>query len=132
MGDQIVTLGHLNPSEVQAAYRSADALIFPSILETAGLPIIEAMEYGLPILASDLGFAHELCGDAAGFFDPYSAASVACAIMRFRDDMGYHEELSQRSSARLSEHVKDWDDVLEEVIRVEGLRSEGGLASKIE
>lgn len=122
LGGQIISLGHLNPAEVQGAYRDADALIFPSLLETAGLPLIEAMEHGLPVLASDLDFAQELCGDAACFFDPCSPDSVADAIVRIRDDSTYRGELARRSAARFEGHVRTWDEVLEDVIRIEGLR----------
>lgn len=126
LGGQIISLGHLNSAEVQAAYGDVDALIFPSLLETAGLPLIEAMEHGLPVLASDLDYAQELCGDAACFFDPCSPDSVADAIIRIRDDSTYRGELARRSAARFEQHVRTWDEVLEDVIRIEGLREAGG------
>lgn len=125
LGGQIVSLGHLDPAGVQAAYRCADALIFPSILETAGLPLIEAMEHGLPILASDFDYARELCGEAAGFFNPHSTESVANAIVRLCQDAAYRAELSRRSAERFQSHVNTWGEVLEEVIRIEGLRESG-------
>ena len=122
LGKKITTLGHLSPAEVQAAYRGADALIFPSILEAAGFPLIEAMEHGLPVLASNLDFAHELCGEGAGFFDPYCSNSVADAIVRLRDDRDYRTALARHSAERFEGHVRTWEDVLEEVIQIEGLR----------
>lgn len=122
LNEQIITLGHLSPTEVQASYRAADALIFPSILETAGLPLVEAMEYSLPVLASDLDFAHELCGEAAGFFDPHCPESVADSIVRLRDDLDFRTDLARRSAERFEGNVKTWEEALEEIIRIEELR----------
>lgn len=64
--------GWLNSEQINEAYRECDWLIFPSIVETLGLPLQEAQAYGLGIMAADLEYAHETIGgyDSALYFDP--------------------------------------------------------------
>jgi glycosyltransferase involved in cell wall biosynthesis len=64
--------GLLAHEEVLRMYHQTDALVFPSKLETWGLPITEMRRFGKPILAADLPYAHEAVGDyeTAAFFDP--------------------------------------------------------------
>ncbi len=68
-----VHLGLLQPAEVQWMYRHCDALVFPSYIETFGLPLIEAAMTGMPILAADLPYAREvLAGYEGARFIPYN------------------------------------------------------------
>lgn len=72
-------VGRKTASEMNALYADADGLIFPSKLETWGLPITEAQTHGLPILAADTRYAHETVGtyNAVTFFDPADAQGLA-------------------------------------------------------
>lgn len=72
-------LGKLSLEEVQTEYQITDILIFPSTLETWGLPLSEFKGYGKPILAADLPYAHETIGnyDRTHFFNPSDAVSLA-------------------------------------------------------
>ena len=63
-------------------YRNARAFVFPSRLEGFGLPLLEAMESGCPVVASDIQVFREVAGDAAEFFDPSDADALASAIER--------------------------------------------------
>ena len=75
----ITFMGKLALEEVQNEYKSADVLIFPSTLETWGLPLSEFKQFEKPILAADLPYAHETIGtySKAGFFDPNDASKLA-------------------------------------------------------
>ena len=55
-------------------------MIFPSLCETLGLPLQEAMSAGLPVLAADLPYAREVCGDYASYFNPRDVDSIEKAI----------------------------------------------------
>lgn len=79
-------LGRISPSEVQSLYENSDCLVFPSKLETWGLPISEAKQLGLSILASDLPYAHEAVGDydGAAFFPPEDPGALADLMRSFR------------------------------------------------
>ena len=76
-------IGRVPHAEVQALYKSNDCLVFASKLETWGMPISEAKEAGLSILAADLAYAHEAIGhyDGAAFF-PVEDANALAALMR--------------------------------------------------
>ena len=75
----IVCLGYLTGAQKWQAYELADILIMPSLVETVGLPMLEALSMGVPVLAADRPYAHDVCGQAALFFDPLSEASFVCA-----------------------------------------------------
>jgi len=70
-------LGYLGRADLAAQLRNTDALIMPSLAETIGLPMLEAMAAGVPVVAADRGYAHDLCGDAALYFDPLNPADLA-------------------------------------------------------
>lgn len=78
----IVNLGNLPHEEVKKLYARVGALIYPSNFESFGLPLIEARQAGLPILASELDFVRDVI-DPEQTFDPESAISIARAVKRF-------------------------------------------------
>lgn len=78
-GIKIKNLGWCNPSQLSEIYQTGGFLIFPSSLESFGLGLIEAAQYGMPILASDLPFVHEIIEPSATF-NPYSVESISKAI----------------------------------------------------
>lgn len=71
-----------SPSEMRGLYNQAQAMIYPSVLESFGLPLIEARQAGLPILASELDYVRDLI-DPEETFDPRSPQSIARAVKRF-------------------------------------------------
>ncbi len=81
-GIKINNAGHLDHNEVLLLYSSTHALIFPSLGESFGLPLIEARQAGLPILAPELDYVRDVC-EPAQTFDPYSPTSIARAVRRF-------------------------------------------------
>jgi alpha-1,2-rhamnosyltransferase len=72
-------------AELDFAYRHASALIFASRCEGFGLPLVEAMQYGLPVLASDIPVFREIGGDYPDFFQPGDEGAIYDAIRRFAD-----------------------------------------------
>jgi glycosyltransferase involved in cell wall biosynthesis len=82
---KIVNLKFLTREQVFFELVSSSCLIFPSMTETFGLPLIEAMKVGAPVLASDLDYAREVLEGyhLAMLFDPLSALDIARCIMRF-------------------------------------------------
>jgi len=70
------------PSEMRSLYSQAQALLYPSIMESFGLPLIEARQAGLPIIASELDYVRDIV-DPEETFDPRSPQSIARAIKRF-------------------------------------------------
>jgi glycosyltransferase involved in cell wall biosynthesis len=79
-------------------------------METFSFTYDEAMHFGLPILTSDRDFARERCQDAALYFDPLDADSVARAMAQVMDDEGLRNRLAANGK-RLLEKAPSWDDI---------------------
>lgn len=81
-GLNIVNLGMVASTDIPALYQSSSALIFPSKVESFGLPLIEAAQMGLPVLASELDYVRDII-EPVETFDPVSPVSIARAVRRF-------------------------------------------------
>jgi glycosyltransferase involved in cell wall biosynthesis len=84
--DGVESKGRVPLDELVALYRSAAAVVYPSLYEGFGIPCVEAMACGAPVAAANVASLPEVCGDAAVYLDPTSVASIADAIRRVLDD----------------------------------------------
>ena len=91
--------GLVGRGELRELYRTASALVFPSLYEGFGLPPLEAMASGCPVAASRAGALPEICGDAAVLFDAHDAAAIAAGV---REALARGDELRNRGLARAS------------------------------
>ena len=82
-GLNITNHGRVSAEQVSALYESADAMIYPSLLESFGLPLLEAKAAGLPIIASELDYVRDVALPAETF-DPQSVVSIVRAVARFK------------------------------------------------
>lgn len=96
----VVCLGFLGLDQLVAAYRQADVLVMPSLVETVGLPMLEAMSLGLPVLAADRPYAHDICKDAALFFDPLSSDDFAAKSIQILQDSALRNDFAAKGQAR--------------------------------
>ena len=80
LNDQVIFTGFVSPIELRSLYRLSTALVFPSLFEGWGMPILEAFEEGLPVISSDATSLKELTEGAAVLFDPMDAYQMAEAI----------------------------------------------------
>ena len=78
---RIAWLGILNGAEVEYLLRDVDVMVFPSLAESFGLPIAEAISANCPVVAADLPYARDVAGDAAIYVDPKDSGKIADAIM---------------------------------------------------
>ena len=92
----ICAIGYMGPGPLRHAYELATLLVMPSLVETAALPVLEAMSMGTPVLAADRPYAHDLCEDAAEFFDPSSPQDFATKAIALLRDEARRKELSSR------------------------------------
>jgi glycosyltransferase involved in cell wall biosynthesis len=76
----------LNNDEVRYALMSSDIMVFPSLSESFGLGLVEAMEVGCPIAASDLSYAHDVAHEAAVYFNPKDPESIARVVINLLQD----------------------------------------------
>jgi len=79
-------LGYVPVDLMPSLYREATALVFPSLYEGFGIPLLEAMACGCPVIASGTSSIPEVCGDAAMYFDPSSEDQIAVSIQKVLGD----------------------------------------------
>jgi alpha-1,3-rhamnosyl/mannosyltransferase len=84
-------------------HRHAAALVLPSLHEGFGLPALEALHAGTPLLAADIPALREVCGDAARYCDPRDVESIAAGLRELADVGPLREELRRRGLARAAE-----------------------------
>ncbi len=99
--DDLITLGYVEKEDLPALYRGAEALVFPSIYEGFGLPPLEAMAQGTPVISSSKASLPEVVGEAAIMFDPYNPDEIADAIIRIAEDRKLRDELISRGKERV-------------------------------
>jgi glycosyltransferase involved in cell wall biosynthesis len=94
---------HATQPALIAAYCAADALVLPSFEEGFGLPVVEAMACGTPVVCSNASSLPEIAGDAAEYFDPNDVEQMADAISRVVSDRDLHGSLRARGLARAAQ-----------------------------
>ena len=110
---RVMFAGQLSDVEVGALMRSALLLAAVSVAEGFGLPLVEAMYSGLPVLAADIPPFREVAGNAALFVNPLSTADIIAGLRRMLEDASLREGLSQVGRARRA--LFSWDRASEEV-----------------
>jgi glycosyltransferase involved in cell wall biosynthesis len=101
LGDAVRITGFVPAEDLPAIISSATLFVFPSLYEGFGLPPLEAMACGTPVLCSNRASLPEVCGDAAEFVNPDSVASIAEGIGRLLADEARRDELRCRGFARV-------------------------------
>ncbi len=92
----VVCLGYLEGDALVEAYQLADLFVMPSLVETVGLPMLEAMTLGTAVLAADRPYAREVCENAAAFFDPLDAGHLASGIVALLADEAHRGHLIEK------------------------------------
>lgn len=105
--ERVRILGYVPDAELGALYRGAEALVYPSFYEGFGLPVLEAMACGTPVVTYRATALPEVAGDASLLVDPpWSAERLATAIRRVLEDDALRETLRARGRARAA--AFDW------------------------
>jgi len=124
--ERIRHLNYLDRESLAAVMRHAEALVFPSLLEGFGLPVVEAMACGLPVIVSRASSLPEVAGDAALYVEPGDPAGIAAAIGRMAGDPSLRERLAARGRERAARFR--WDETARATAAV--LRRAGGLPER--
>jgi glycosyltransferase involved in cell wall biosynthesis len=100
LGGLVRCLGYVPRDELPTLYAGAACLVFPSLFEGFGIPLVEAMLAGCPIAAANVTSIPEIVGDAAVLFDPLDPADICRALAAILGDAGLAAELRRRGRAR--------------------------------
>ncbi|MEK7451738.1 MAG: glycosyltransferase family 1 protein [Patescibacteria group bacterium] len=114
--DQIHTLGYLETSDIAALMNAATAFLFPSWYEGFGIPNLEALACGAPLILSDIPAHREVIGDAGLFVSPENADAFAKAMKQIVEDPTFKETLNQKGLARTA--LFDWKKTAEKTWEV--------------
>jgi glycosyltransferase involved in cell wall biosynthesis len=104
-GGRVHRLGFQPPEALPALYAGAGAFCFPSLREGFGMPVLEAMAHGAPVVTSAGTATAEVAGDAGLLVDPTSPADIAAALERILDDDALAADLRARGRARASTYT---------------------------
>ena len=108
LGDSVRYLGILKYEQIWKAYSEADVFVFPSLCESFGHPLVEAMAAGLPVVASGIAIHREICGDAARYFPARDAEALAAQLSQLAGDPRLRAEMARRGASRVRNFV--WED----------------------
>ena len=102
--------------DVIALYQNAVCLLFPTFYEGFGLPALEAMAYGCPVITSDIPVMREVCGDAALYCDPHDPGDIADKVRMLAESSEMREQLRRRGLGRASQF--SWERCARETFEV--------------
>lgn len=120
LNDRVRLLGYVSQEDLPVLMQSAEALVFPSLHEGFGLPVIEAMALGLPVVTSNVTALPEVAGGAALLVNPDSVDEIVAAIRLILENRDLAADLGRRGRARAADFR--WESTCSElVVMCEGL-----------
>lgn len=117
LAGRIINIGPVDQRELAAYFTHCDGLILPTLLESFSGTYLEAMQFKCPILTSDLDFAHDVCGPAARYFDPFDTGSICDAILALKNDQDERGALVAAGTEWKKQFVRDWDSIVDQAVR---------------
>lgn len=112
--ERIIFTGFIDDEELIKFYKSADMFIFPSLYEGFGLPLLEAMACGCPIISSNAASLPEIGGDAVVYFDPYSIIDLANSIKLLYRHPEMRKELISKGYQQIEKFK--WNTCVEKIL----------------
>lgn len=120
--DDVVLTGYLEERELAKLMASAYAFVYPSLFEGFGVPVIEAMKYGVPVLTSKASSMEEISEGAALYFNPQNIDDIADGLMRIYKDEGGRKALIEKGGAVAQKYTweRTADAVWEGIMKAAG------------
>jgi glycosyltransferase involved in cell wall biosynthesis len=116
LGDRVHVLGFVDEADMAALYSAAELLAFPSLYEGFGLPVLEAMACGTPVITSNVSALPEVAGDAALLVDPADVSALAESMERALTDQALRDDLRTRGLERARQF--SWERAARETLAV--------------
>ena len=113
---RLIRLGHVAEADLSALYRGASLFCFPSLVEGFGIPPVEAMASGCPVLAADIPTLREVLGDAAQWVDPFSIEDLRDGLQRLLEDAALAGNLRERGFLQAAQY--SWARTARETVSV--------------
>lgn len=120
----IKILGYVSENDLSEFYQSAEMFIYPSLYEGFGIPPLEAMIHGIPVIASSTTSLPEVCGEAAFYINPYSEESIINAFKILSKNKNLQNELILKGFVNLKRF--SWEKSAQKVIEItQRIKNEG-------
>lgn len=116
LGDRVHFPGYIAEADKAALISGATVYLYPSLYEGFGLPLLEAMACGTPILSSNLSSMPEIAGDAAWLVDPHNSEAIATGLRRLLTDTALRDRLTARGLERVQ--AFSWGQAAEQVLSI--------------
>jgi glycosyltransferase involved in cell wall biosynthesis len=100
LAEHVRCLGHVERAELAALFRGASAFVYPTLYEGFGLPVLEAMACGVPVVAGDIPAIQEVAGDAVMRVNPRDVVELVAAVRRVLEQPDLQHQLQKRGRAR--------------------------------
>lgn len=114
--DRVILPGYVSDEDLSILYRSAESYVFPTLSEGFGIPALEAMASGLPVVCSDIPVLKEVCGDNALYFDPHDEKDMAEKINLILSDKKLRAALIKEGLERAKQF--SWRKMAAQTLRV--------------
>lgn len=118
------TLGYVTDGELRALYENASLFLYPSLYEGFGIPALEAMASGCPVIASNSASVPEVCEDAVSYVSPHDAPGLSQEITELMADAAARERLAEQGKRRVQRY--SWDECAR--LNVQYVRERLGLS----
>jgi glycosyltransferase involved in cell wall biosynthesis len=116
LGERVFFPGYIDQGDIAALYSMATVFAYPSLWEGFGLPVLEAMACGAPVLTSNVSSLPEVAGDAAVLVPPTDVDAIAASLGRLLDDDAFRADLSARGRQRAAQF--SWERCARETLAV--------------
>lgn len=114
--EHTVFFGEATEEELQNLYKNATALVFPSLMEGFGLPGLEAMAQGTPVVCSDIPVFHEIYGDAVLYFNPKNSRDITSKLQTIISDQKLAKSLIDKGKLQVRKY--SWKEMAKKTLRV--------------